>query len=115
NKINPVATPGSSGTGIVWAAVTGGGTFRLYESAAPSATGPSGLILGPTPGTTSISGSSNADLVLQTNNSIAFPYLTITTGKALSINNRDADFGFTSPTAYFAGGLAAQMFSGGDL
>jgi len=95
---------------ITWAPATGSSKLRLYESAAPSSVGPSGLILGPTASTTSISGGSNADLVLQTNNNITFPFLTITTGKAMGINSRDADFGIPA-NAKIKGGLAMQQNS----
>ncbi len=116
-KITPTATPGSTGSGIVWAGVTGGGLFRVYETADVDASHPSGLILGPTPHTASLTGAekSKIDLVLQTDNTIGTPFLSLVSADLNATNTRSAKFGFTSPTTYFKGGLAAQSFSSGDL
>jgi hypothetical protein len=70
NRITPTATVGSTAGSniIVWAPASSSGTFRLYETADPSSSHPSGLVLGTTAHTASISGAeaSNLDLVLGT-------------------------------------------------
>ncbi|MEI8134898.1 MAG: hypothetical protein WCH46_07435 [bacterium] len=116
-----VVTNSTASDAISWAAVTGSATIRLYESADLDPTHASGLVLSGASGphSASISGAekANIDLVLHTEPAIALPQLSLVSAKdgIASGNTRNSAFGFTSPTAYFRGGLSAQIFGAGDL
>ena len=117
-----VNTSGSTSPSISWAAVTSNTlTLRLYETAAPSNVGPSGLVLGPNPRVVTLTGADkdNIDLVLQSDQNIpsGAPYIALVSADLNATNNRSAKFGFPIPASgtYVKGGLAAQMFSTGDL
>jgi hypothetical protein len=112
--VNHVDGGSSSATSIVWAPADFTSAVRLWETSDPNASHPSGLILGATSTSTSVSGSSkqDIDLVLATDASVTavFPFLKLEAADQTSISNaRATDL---SQVAYqVKGGLAMNHFN----
>ena len=80
SQIN-VVTNSTASDAIKYAAADGNysSSYRLWETSAPASVGPSGLILGSTPATASVTGSqsSKIDVVLATINSLPSPSISL--------------------------------------